>query len=249
MIEMKKRGYMSGQEAMDVERRHDSMMRLTDLGRQQAQSVGKWINENLGAFDKFYVSEYVRTKETAAEMALTHALWQAEMMIRERDQGVQDGRGDVKMDLTTEEMDRMKKSPMYWQPVAGESMSDVSQRVRLFLHRLQQNATGMKVVVVCHYRAIHAFRLLLEDTRQGDYEALLSESMPNCCLWWYSRRDETGRVRSHICTCKRIVVKPDGSAEVVNFPVKSQLLTDADLKAEVNAVKQVLNNSGVVSSK
>lgn len=50
--------------------------------------VGRWVNENLGNFDKFYVSEYVRTKETAAEMGLKHARWQTDMMIRERDQGV-----------------------------------------------------------------------------------------------------------------------------------------------------------------
>mmetsp|Transcript_14068 Transcript_14068/g.27213 ORF Transcript_14068/g.27213 Transcript_14068/m.27213 type:complete len:337 (+) Transcript_14068:2-1012(+) len=246
MIEMKKKGDMSGQHAMDAARKHDSMMRLTDLGREQARCVGAWLTKHLGIFDKFYVSEYVRTKETAAMMALPQARWQADMMIRERDQGVQDGQGDVKMNLSEEELQRYKKSPMYWQPVAGESMSILCQRVRLFLHRIQQNATGMRVVVVCHYRTIHAFRLLLEDTRQENYEKLLADHMPNCCIWWYSRRDEDGRVRSHICTCKRIEVLPDGSSNIITFPVKSSHSTDEELLAEVNKVKQVLNNGGVV---
>merc|ERR1712129_169961 len=123
MIEMKHDGDMSGQHAMDIAQKHDSMMRLTDLGRDQARHVGAWLSKHIGIFDKFYVSEYVWTKETAAMMALPGARWQADMMIRERDQGVQDGQGDVKMGLSPEESERAKKSPMYWQPVAGESMS------------------------------------------------------------------------------------------------------------------------------
>merc|ERR1712203_931283 len=84
MIAMKKAGDMRGQQRMDAVGRHDSMMRLTDLGRMQARNVGMWIKDNIGAFDKFYVSEYVRTKETAAEMNLPNALWMHDMTIRER---------------------------------------------------------------------------------------------------------------------------------------------------------------------
>lgn len=153
MIEMFKRGDDSGQKAMHEAKRHDSDMRLTDLARQQAQMVGKWMNENGGVFDAFYCSQYVRTKETAAEMGLKHATWHADMMIRERDQGVQDGGGDVKMNLDDEEKFRSEKSPMYWQPIAGESMADVVTRVRHFLETLTQCSAGMRVVVVCRKRA------------------------------------------------------------------------------------------------
>merc|ERR1719469_333482 len=139
MIEMKKSGDLSGQEKMDAVGRHHSMMRLTDLGRSQARSVGRWVKQNIGNFDRFYVSEYVRTKETAAEMDLPNALWMHDMTIRERDQGVQDGQGDVKMGLSEEEMHRAAKSPMYWSPMAGESMSQVCVRVRHFLNRLTVN--------------------------------------------------------------------------------------------------------------
>jgi broad specificity phosphatase PhoE len=247
MIEMKDKGDMSGQVAMDAAARHDSLMRLTDKGREQARMVGKWVNENIGVFDKFYVSEYVRTKETAANMGLKYALWQTDMMIRERDQGVQDGQGDVKMGLSEEEVHRMKKSPMYWQPLGGESMSDVCMRVRQFLNRLQVNASGMRTVVVCHYRTIHAFRFLLENTPQCEFSNMLSEKMPNCCIWWYSRRDEVGRVRSHYHTLKRIEVKPDGTADILVIPLKQKSYNNDQLLKEVDLVPQVLNNCGVVS--
>ena len=42
------------------------------------------------------------------------------------------------------------------------------------------------------YRTIHAFRILLEEIAQEDTPALLKEHMPNCCIWWYSRRDVSG---------------------------------------------------------
>lgn len=246
MISMKQRGDMSGQKAMDAVNRHDSNMRLTDLGRSQARMVGKWVNENVGLFDKFYVSEYVRTKETAAEMGLTNASWMPDMMIRERDQGVQDGQGDVKMGLSEDETHRAEKSPMYWQPVGGESMSDLCIRVRHFLNRLQHNASGMRTVIVCHYRTIHAFRFLLECIPQGDAPSLLSEKMPNCCIWWYSRRDSDGRVRAHITSCKRIEVRPDGTVDIVNIPVTAKSFSNAELLKEVQQIPQVLNNCGVV---
>lgn len=242
MIAMKKAGDMSGQRKMDETVRHDSMMRLTDLGRDQARYVGEWLRTNIGVFDKFYVSEYVRTKETAAEMSLPDALWMHDMMIRERDQGVLDGQGDVKMGLSEEEARRNQKSPMYWSPVGGESMTDMCQRVRIFLSRLQLQAAGLRCVVVCHYRTIHAFRLLLEDTKQCDYESLLSESMPNGAVWWYSRRDVNGRVHLHIVRCQRIYVKPDGTAEIVEYAVRPRPLTNAQLLDEVRLVPQVLNN-------
>jgi len=243
MIEMKNKGDMSGQVKMDEVNRHDSMMRLTDLGRSQARNVGKWISANIGQFDRFYVSQYVRTKETAAELGLSNAQWQASMMIRERDQGVQDGQGDVKMGLDEDEKHRVQKSPMYWAPMAGESMCDVCLRVSLFLRRLQHTATGMKVIVVCHYRTIHAFRLLVEDTSQAEYERLLSEKMPNCCIWWYSRRCEAGHIHSHIVQCKRIEVSADGSsAKVIAFPVNPKPFTNQMLLDEVARTHQVLNN-------
>merc|ERR1719491_2169220 len=99
---------------------------------------------------------------------------------------------------------------MYWAPLGGESMTDVCLRVRLFLMRLQVQAIGLRTVVVCHYRTIHAFRILIENTRQQDYEALLSEPMPNGAVWWYSRRDDNGRCHLHLVTCKRIIVNEDG---------------------------------------
>eukprot|EP01052_Picozoa_sp_SAG31_P034808 SAG31_NODE_4118_length_3565_cov_2.083670_2_plen_203_part_00 len=165
----------------------------------QARTVGKWLRENGPSFDAFYVSEYVRTKETAGEMLLDGAQWQPDLMIRERDQGVQDGGGDVKLGLDPEEQFRLDKSPLFWCPLGGESMADVVTRIRHFLVTLSECAAGMRVVVVCHYRVIHAFRMLLEQIPQERVPQLLQERMPNCCVWWYSRRElGTGKTHPHL---------------------------------------------------
>ena len=80
--------------------------------------------------------------------------------------------------------------------------------------------TGLSVVVVCHYRTIHAFRILLEEIPQEETTALLKETMPNCCVWWYSRRDLDGsKVHWQISSVRRIAVQADGSAEVLSMPV------------------------------
>ena len=119
----------------------------------------------------------------------------------------------------------MKKSPMYWQPIAGESMADVVVRVRHFLETLSACSAGLRVVVVCHYRTIHAFRILLEEIPQEEYSALLRESMPNCAIWWYSRRDLDGaRVHWQVSSVRRIAVQPDGTAEIDAHPVQGDVL-------------------------
>ena len=243
MIEMTKRGDESAKNAMHKAMRHDSEMRLTDKGREQARMVGKWLRENAPQFDAFYCSQYVRTKETAAEMDLPNATWHADLMIRERDQGVQDGGGDVKLGLDEGEQFRMEKSTMYWQPIAGESMADVVTRVRHFLETLSACSAGLSVVVVCHYRTIHAFRILLEEIPQEDYASLLRETMPNCCMWWYSRRDIDGaQVHWQVASVKRIAVQPDGSADVVARPVTRKIWSNAALKQQIASIPQVVNN-------
>lgn len=247
MADMNKAGDSSGTEAMKVAKRHDSNMRLTDLGREQARTVGAWLQENGPRFDSFYCSEYIRTKETAGEMNLDGAVWQPDIMIRERDQGVQDGGGDVKYGLDPEEQSRLDKSPLFWCPLGGESMADVITRIQHFLQTLSSCAAGMRVVVVCHYRTIHAFRMLLEDIPMERCPQLLQTKMPNCCVWWYSRRNlDTGETTPHLSSVRRIAVsrnKATGKQTVdeQKWPVHRITFTSAALLEQVAGFPQVVN--------
>src|SRR5437588_11845816 len=71
--------------------RHSSRWRLTERGVVQARTAGEWLRSHVGAaFDRHYVSDYLRALETAAHLALPDALWYREFYLRERDWGIFD---------------------------------------------------------------------------------------------------------------------------------------------------------------
>ena len=67
--------------------------------------------------------------------------------------------------------------------------------------------------------------------------------MPNCCMWWYSRRDlERGHVHWQFASVKRIAVGMDGTAEILSKDVKRTIFTNDTLKKQVARIPQVVNN-------
>ncbi len=54
----------------------DRSWRLTATGRKQADCIGRWLVAQQPLFDRYLVSPYVRTRETAATMALPKAKWE-----------------------------------------------------------------------------------------------------------------------------------------------------------------------------
>lgn len=248
---MLRAGDTSGSQALLEARRHDSDVRLTDFGREQARAVGAWIRENVGCLDKHFVSQYTRTKETAGEMGLPNAQWTLDVTIRERDQGVNEGKGAARMGLDEGERERLGRSQMYWAPIAGESIADVFTRVRLFLDRLRREACGMRVVIVCHHQVMQAFRLLIEDKPQHEFESQLSQNLPNCCVLWYTRRDAQGDVRSRISGLKIVTVGVRGAeTKVESVEVSRRMFTNEELLQQINAeVPQLVNNDGVAAKR
>ena len=81
----------------EFRRRNASDYRLTELGEQQARAAGGWIRdwqtrEGVEAFNRFYCSPFVRTRETAGLLDHDGARWQLESLLRERDFGLWAGR-------------------------------------------------------------------------------------------------------------------------------------------------------------
>lgn len=65
--------------------KHSRVFRLTDKGIEQAKAAGKWLRDNISMpLDRFYVSDYIRTKETAVYLDLPNAEWRVEFQLRER---------------------------------------------------------------------------------------------------------------------------------------------------------------------
>lgn len=71
--------------------RHSRTFRLTDKGIGQAKAAGKWIKKNVSMpLDRFYVSDYVRAKETAYYLNIPQAEWRVEFQLRERGKALMD---------------------------------------------------------------------------------------------------------------------------------------------------------------
>src|SRR3989344_2554530 len=71
--------------------KHSRVFRLTDRGINQALAAGEWLRANVPIpFDRFYVSDYIRAKETAGYLRLHNATWRVEFHLRERDMASMD---------------------------------------------------------------------------------------------------------------------------------------------------------------
>src|SRR3989338_2708051 len=63
--------------------RHSRTFLLTDKGIAQAKAASEWLKNNVPMpLDRFYVSDYMRAKETAAYLELPDALWRVEFHLR-----------------------------------------------------------------------------------------------------------------------------------------------------------------------
>jgi len=104
-----------------------SKWRLTKLGLQQAAITGDYIRNNMKIkFDGFFVSDYVRAKETAAALQLKDAHWKVEPYLRERDWGDVGLRDFVER---TGSSTFREEDPFYGAPPNGESISNLCLRV------------------------------------------------------------------------------------------------------------------------
>lgn len=185
--------------------RHSSLWRLTDKGIEQAIAAGAWIRANLGAeFGKYYVSEYLRAKETAAHLALPTAAWFPSLWLRERDWGALDSMTQTeRQERYAFEIARRTIDPFHWTPPHGESMAQLCLRVDRVLGTLHREADS-SAIVVCHGEVMQTFRVLLE--RQGiqtfieiDRSKDPLDEIHNCSILHYTRRDpESGEISPYL---------------------------------------------------
>lgn len=180
----------------DFMNRHSSTWRLTEQGKIQAHIAGKWIKENMNeSFQRFYVSEYDRAKETAALLDLPEAQWMVTYYLREREWGelavmpISERRGKF-----AENLRRKDAEPFYWIPTGGESMPTLCLRLEKILDTLHRECEGRNVLLVVHGEVMWAFRYLLERLTYSEIMKLEHSADPhdkihNCQIIHYTRRN------------------------------------------------------------
>lgn len=183
----------------------DRNWQLTTKGISQAQITGKWLKNTLKTLEedfsniRFYVSPFVRTRQTAGHLGLD-AEWFLNRSLRERDWG------DISTIPYREFLNashykfsaqKKKVDPLYWRPPGGESIVDVAEnRVRNFLDTLHRKNSHNTVIAVTHGEFMRATRLVLErvdDETYLSWDEDPNERIENCEIFQYSRiRSEEG---------------------------------------------------------
>lgn len=178
--------------------RHSRAFRLTDNGIEQAKSAGEWLRKNIPMpLDRFYVSDYVRAKETAFHLQLPQAQWRIEYQLRERDKALMDNCPieDQEKLFALEQAQYKMDSFLSYPAGGGESIATLCLRLKTdIISHLARECSDKRVVVVCHGHVMRALQLELEDLGHDDFIRLDSSQEPadkiyNCQIIWYSRWD------------------------------------------------------------
>ncbi|MFT4126859.1 MAG: histidine phosphatase family protein [Gordonia sp. (in: high G+C Gram-positive bacteria)] len=180
--------------------RHDSRMRLSGLGRDQAAATGAWLRETFpDGFDRYYVSSLARTVETAGTLGLGGS-WTIDDRWRERDWGEYGLlSGAEQQEMFGLSATLKNQSKWYWRPPGGESLATgVRLRFEDILDTMHRELDGKRVIAVTHGEMMEVGRLVLErllpeewqqQQRDDDFE------IANCQILHYTRRDpETGEI-------------------------------------------------------
>ncbi len=157
----------------DFRERHSRTFRLTDKGIEQAEAAGRWLKANVPQpLDRFYVSDYIRAKETAAHLSLPGAQWRSEFHLRERDHALMDNCPDdekkrlFRLEERQYELDKFLSYPAG----GGESIAQLCQRLKAtMLEHWARVCSDQRVVAVCHGHVMRAFQMELEHMGHDDF--------------------------------------------------------------------------------
>lgn len=230
--------------------RHSSLWRLTDRGIAQAEAAGEWLREETGGiFDRYYVSKYLRAKETAVHLGLPDATWYSEFYLREREWGDLDVMSETARKLKfAEHLRRLELDAFYVRPPNGESYADLCLRIDRILETFHRECDGKRIVVVCHGEVMWTFRLRLERMSVGRFRELDASRNPfdhinNCQILHYTRRDPFGgETISPYPGFMRSVCPWDMSlSSNIWTPIERKGCSNEDLEAELARYPRVIN--------
>lgn len=177
-------------EAADRDRLHridvparDPDVELSDLGREQAHAVGRWLAD-LPEDEKpqiVWSSPYRRARQTAEialQVADSNLGFRLDERLRDRDMGITDqltGAG-IRAKYPEEAERRAWIGKFYYRPPGGESWADVAQRVRGVLTDLANTEKRERVLVAAHDVVLLLFCYVAEGM---DEEAVLERARTN----------------------------------------------------------------------
>ncbi len=217
-----------------------SQFRLSTLGRQQARQTGAWLrDENLNRFDRRYVSDYVRPKETAAFLETRGPDWYVDPSLREREWGDLDGRTwEERAELMRYSAHIKERDPFYWIPPNGESIAQLTVRLRTLFDTLHRECSEMRVIVVCHGEVMWALRFMLERMSTERWMELELSQDPgvriyNCQVLHYTRQNPaTGTLSTHLDWMRSVCPNQPANNGPGWVKIERETFSDAELLAQ-----------------
>jgi broad specificity phosphatase PhoE len=188
----------SGAAMIDIAER-DMDVDLSDLGREQARSLGRWLSDARRRPTVVLSSPYVRalrTSELAVEAGELDVEIVGDERLREREFGALDRltRAGIEERYPDEAKARARLGKFYHRPPGGESWCDVGLRVRSAIDSVGREYGGERVLVVAHQVVIHMFHYVLEHL---DEHTLLAASrereLANCSITTFVHDPGLGR--------------------------------------------------------
>lgn len=186
----------------EFEQMLSSHYRLTAEGREQAVKTGEWLKDHgLGTFGRYYVSSYVRAAETAGLLDLDDAEWFEDHRLREVEHGEMDKLPRaVQQARFPEVMQHLKEDAFHAIPPNGESIAQLTDRLRSLIATLEEECSDDDVILVCHSEVMWAFVQVLEKMPIADWLKLVSSKdsfhrIHNCQIIEYTRENPyTGKL-------------------------------------------------------
>ena len=183
-----------GLHVIDIPTR-DIDVALSDLGRQQSESLGRWFGDLAPAArpDVVLCSPYVRAAETARLLLRSaaiagHVTLRVDERLREKEFGILDRLTYFGIQHKYPELSEQRShvGKFYFRPPGGESWCDVILRLRSLLEMITREYAGKRVLVVAHQVIVNCMRYLVEQMDEAQILGIdRLGDVPNCAVTSY----------------------------------------------------------------
>jgi probable phosphoglycerate mutase len=192
----------AGKHMIDIDVR-DVDVPLSELGRQQATALGRW----LGALPSeerpsiVLTSPYLRARHTAGLIVKTAGMHEdsysliVDERFREKEFGILDRLTAVGIRNQFPDQAEFRRllGKFYHRPPGGESWCDVILRLRSATEMLSREYCGERVLIICHAVVVLCMRYILEHLTESELLAIDKKAeIANCSVTLYEHDPTLG---------------------------------------------------------